>query len=159
MLSISKISLYKLFPRRYKFMHRMRTSLFELTIDPQKMLRYFESVNNINSFKNNNKRKQRSTYHIHLRNYFCKLLFSLHDKMRSVSVISAGHYWKVSFLFFGKFHSINNPLYFVAPWFPLYTVKPNGGSAVFFFFFFFFFSLIPLPLSFLSKVFDFSTKD
>ena len=77
----------------------MRTSLFELTIDPQKMLRYFESVNNINSFKNNNKRKQRSTYHIHLRNYFCKLLFSLHDKMRSISVISAGHYWKVSFLF------------------------------------------------------------
>lgn len=64
-----------------------------------------------------------------------------------------------NYLFFGKFHSINNPLYFVVPWFPLYTVKPNGGSAVFFFFFFFFFSLIPLPLSFLSKVFDFSTKD
>ena len=80
MLSSSKISLWISFPRRYKFMHRMCTSLFELTIDPQKMLLYFESVNNINSFKNNNKRKQRSTNHIHLRNYFCKLVFSLHDK-------------------------------------------------------------------------------
>lgn len=99
MLSSSKISLWILFPRRYKFMHRMCTSLFELTIDLQKMLLYFESVNNINSFKNNNKRKQRSTNHIHLRNYFCKLVFSLHDKVRSISVTSASHYWKVSFLF------------------------------------------------------------
>ena len=80
-------------------MHRMCPSLFELTIDPQKMLLYFESVNNINNFKNNNKRKQCSTNHIHLRNYFCKLVFSLHDKMRSISVTSASHYPKVSFLF------------------------------------------------------------
>ena len=99
MLSSSKISLWILFPRRYKFMHRMCPSLFELTIDPQKMLLYFESVNNINNFKNNNKRKQCCTNHIHLRNYFCKLVFSLHDKMRSISVTSASHYWKVSFLF------------------------------------------------------------
>lgn len=39
---------------------------------------------------------------------------------------------KITF-FSEKYHLINNPLYFVAPWFPLYTVKPNGGSAVFFF--------------------------
>ena len=56
------------------------------------MLLYFESVNNINSFKNNNKRKQRSTNHIHLGNYFCKLVFSLHYKVRSISVTSASHY-------------------------------------------------------------------